>query len=850
MSRRDRMRCLLGLAVASLCLASASSALAGAKAIIAQNGELKVTVVVGPAASERTRKAAANLASYLSRMTGDKCAVQEGDGRSGLAVGTPTDFSTLKLDSPQIGKDPTARENYLLRSHEQGVWLIGATELAVEHAVWDALHSLGYRQFFPGETWEVIPGAKELVLTVDRLEQPDYHARRIWYGFGAAPWAKEEYLDWCAKNRAVSGIEINSGHAYDGILRRHEKEFAAHPEYLALVNGERGGARAKKFCIANAGLRDLVVQDTLKQFADNPTRDCVSLDPSDGGGWCECEECRKLGSVSDRALTLANQAAEAVEQKYPGRFVAMYAYNEHSPPPSIRVHPRVVINVATSFIKGGYTVEQLLEGWRKQGATLGIREYYSVHTWDRDLPGASRGSNLQRLAETIPQFHAPGARFLSAESSDNWGCNGLGYWLAARMLWDVKEAERVAELQQDFLSKAFGPAKKPMEEFYRLIDGSQRSLLSDDLVGRMYRQLAEARRQADSVAIRRRIDDLIVYTRYVDLWLDYESSQGDHRQAAYEQLIKHAYHIRNTSMIHTLALVRDLANRDKAVTLPAEAADYRHPERNPWMAAAGSEKPFENAEIEKLLASGIERRNLLDFTPVSFSDELVPATALKLPPVAKRGNHGIYLRGVRNFFTWLAPRGEATKAQPAEIKLKATGGLIYNTRGPAKIDLYPAAEVEGKAVAQAEVSPNKTEQDIMLRSSFAGLHRLEISDRGAGTRVDWLSELPATILSSPQSPAQLYGRWELIFYVPRGTPTIGLYANGPGKLLDAEGKLAFEFPAKPGYYAIPVPQGQDGRLWRFAHSAGQRLLMTVPPCLARDDKELLLPAEVVQRDAK
>jgi hypothetical protein len=389
-----------------------------------------------------------------------------------------------------------------------------------------------------------------------------------------------------------------------------------------------------------------------------------------------------------------------------------------------------------------------------------------------------------------------------------------------------------------------------MEEFYRLIDGSQRSLLSDDLVGRMYRQLAEARGLAESSAVRRRIDDLIRYTRYVDLWLDYEPAQGDHRQAAYEQLIKHAYRIRNTSMIHTLALVRDLDNRDKAVTLRAEAADYRHPERNPWMAAAGSERPFANAEIEELLTSGIERRKLLDFTPVSFSDELVPATALRLPPVAKRGNHGIYLRGVRNVFTWIEPRGAAAKAQPAEVKLKVTGGLIYNTRGPAKIDLYPSAEVEGKSVAQAEVPPNKTEQEITLRSSFPGLHRLEIGDRGAGTRVEWLSKLPATIISSAQSPAHLYGRWELMFYVPRGTPTIGLYANGPGKLLDAEGKLAFEFPTRAGYYAIPVPVGQDGRLWRFAHSAGQRLLMTVPPCLARDEKELLLPAEVVQRDAE
>ena len=63
------------------------------------------------------------------------------------------------------------------------------------------------------------------------------------------------------------------------------------------------------------------------------------------------------------------------------------SYNYHSPPPSIKVHPNVVVSVATAFIKGGLTVDEITDGWAKQGATLGVREYYSVNTWDRDQPG-------------------------------------------------------------------------------------------------------------------------------------------------------------------------------------------------------------------------------------------------------------------------------------------------------------------------------------------------------------------------------------------------------------------------------------------------------------------------------
>ena len=81
---------------------------------------------------------------------------------------------------------------------------------------------------------------------------------------------------------------------------------------------------------------------------------------------------------------------------------------------TIKVHPRVVINVATAYIQGGFSVDQLMTGWQKQGASVGVREYYGVNVWDRDLPGKGRGANLTYLQQTIPHFHDNGARFMSA----------------------------------------------------------------------------------------------------------------------------------------------------------------------------------------------------------------------------------------------------------------------------------------------------------------------------------------------------------------------------------------------------------------------------------------------------
>ena len=447
---------------------------------ISAEGKAVLPIVVADTATDRVTQAAKTLAEYLGRISGGEFRVEKGNGQTGIALGVAGSFPKLSLPPIGKGNDPTTNEDYLLRSHAKGMYLIGATEQAVEHAVWDLLYRLGHRQFFPGDTWEVIPKNPTLSIAVDRLEHPSYYSRRIWYGYGAWDYNARPYAEWCARNRATGGIVLHTGHAYDGIVARNKQAFAAHPEYKGLVAGER---KSHQFCISNPGLRKLVVEDALRQIASKADSQSISLEPADGGGWCECDKCRAMGRVSDRALTLANDVAEALTKKYGDKFVGMYAYNEHSPPPTIQAHPRVIISVATAFVRGGFTVDQLLAGWSKQGATLGIREYYSVNTWDRDLPGAARGSNLSYLKTTIPHFHALGARFLSAESSDNWGCNGPGYHLAARMMWDVKEAKRTDDLVADFLEKCFGQAKEPMAAFYRLIDGSKKPLLSDDLIG-------------------------------------------------------------------------------------------------------------------------------------------------------------------------------------------------------------------------------------------------------------------------------------------------------------------------------------------------------------------------------
>jgi hypothetical protein len=527
------------------------------------------------------------------------------------------------------------------------------------------------------------------------------------------------------------------------------------------VGGERRTSGGDvKFCISNPGLRQLVVAHAQREMRARPGRDSISMDPSDGGNWCECEPCAEMGSVSDRVLALANEVAVAINKLGLGsKYVGILAYNEHSPPPSIQVHPNVIVTATAGFIRGGYTLDQVIRGWQARGAVMGVYDYFSVMPWDWDMPGRARAARPSYMAETIARFHGMNVRFHDAESSDNWGPNGLGYYVASRILWDLQEAERFDEIVDDFLQRAFGPAREALATFYRLIDGAHPPLLSQNLVGRMYRSLAEGRRlAAGDPGILGRIEDLTLYTRYVELKLNRDEFGA----------LRHAHRIRDRGMVHFKGMWpwRESAHRVELETIPAE-----------WL----EEACYEAAEVMAMVDAGIAANPVVEFTPVAFSEDLVPATPLELPEV-ELGNLGHLYQGYGrqggfNSYTWME--------EPGAVTLKVTGGLIphYRDRGHVKISLFSPQEVTLEPVAHDEsVPPDGVEREVTLRTPYSGLHRLELRDGGDASRVLWQDGQPMTLPCSPEAPPPVYGTWSLYFYVPKGTPAVAGYTSSTGRL--------------------------------------------------------------------
>ena len=804
---------------------------------LSRDSVASIPIVISAHASAGVLEFADELARYLGKMSGGKFVIETGNGNRGIVVGQSADFASLPFELV-FESGAFHREDYVLRSHSNGLYLLGASDLAVSHAIWDLLYRLGHRQFFPGPTWEVVPEAQDLKLAVNANESPDFYSRRIWYNWGLWGYNNQPYQQWCVRNRATQGFRLNSGHAYDSVLAANGDAFAAHPEYLAEIDGKRrieGGDI--KFCISNPGLRKLVVEHTVRTVKASPDLDSVSMDPSDGGNWCTCDACRQLGSPSDRALMLANEVAQAINRIGLGdKYVGMYAYNEHSPPPKVKADPHVIISVTTAFLRGGFTFDQIIEGWQAQGATTGVYDYLSVVAWDWNLPRGGKAGRIAEVQSSLPRFHQQGARFYDAESGDCWGPCGLGYFLAGRLMWNVDEAEQTDAIVDDFLERAFGTSKEPMREFYRLInqDGNRRP--SADMVGRMYRALDDARKATSDRNVHARLDDLILYTRHAELYYGFAAGQK-----TVEDVARHAYRIRKTMMIHSYGLLSRLVGQQAALA-----------DGQAWK----SEAPITSAEIEVILREGIANNEPVDpgFKSVAFSSDLVPATPLNLPAV-NPGSWPDSPQDRQRYFIWL---DEETKQLSVQVRV----AKVWANRMP-KLSLYSPQEVKIEPIATDEsYLPDGVERTLKLSTPYQGLHRVETIDGGDHTFIKWPEGMPVTVESGIDTSSvteHFRGGWSLYFYVPKGTKTVGGWASRianwapriSGKLLDGSGREVFDFStAEEGWFNVPVPEGEDRKLWKFENSQGQRLLMTVPPYLARTSERLLLPAEVVEKDSR
>ncbi len=837
-SETGRLFAVLVASTLACALPAAGAAEPETGLLLARDGRAALPVVISPKASPTVKQVAEELAAILKRMTGAAFEVAAGDGARGIVLGTLEQFPTPGLARDmEIRGGIDGREAYAVRTEPQRLLLLGATDLGASHAAFRFLETQGCRWLFPAPEWTVIPATPLLRVRVDASGRPAYLSRRIWYGWGFFDKASvEDYRAWSRHNRMAASLQVHAGHAWEAIIAHNRKVFEAHPEYLALVrDGKTGTAERKgeKFCLANQDVRKLVVDQSLVHFEKNPAADMVSVEPSDGGGHCQCDACAKLGTVSDGVFGMANEVAKAVAEKHPGKWVGLLAYNEHSEPPAFELEPNVYVQLTTAFTVGRYTFDELAALWPKKCRHMGFYDYFSVFAWDHDTFPGGGGADVAALAGKIRRFAALRATSLDAESGNNWGLHGRGYVVANRLMWDPMAD--VETILADFYDKAFGPAAAPMRRYYERVDPGSKPLWSEHLLALAFRDVEEAARlAADRPDVLARIDHLKIFLRSVQLrWRFDRSRDKAERKRLALALLTHVHRTRRTYMNHWEAIRQSWT--------PALAKEFGEPSWNalekgdhPWAV----ETPVLREEIEKGFREGLAAFQPQSVTEASFSDDLVPVV---IPGAKEAPTRHHYQGGLRY---WLYSVG----GEP--VAATVTTGTIawYRNRADAR---YAFRDAGGKTLAEGRLTLDGNPHPLKADVPGPGLYALDFDDTKAGWRIEVEAGRPASIALRRDRAVEHLGHMPATyFYVPKGTRELGYYwSGGPHTVRGPDGAAVRKVETSGAFVTVPVPEGADGKPWHFTELAlGHLWFFNVPNVLAASPGALLVPREVAARD--
>ncbi len=163
------------------------------------------------------------------------------------------------------------------------------------------------------------------------------------------------------------GLKLDFNHHNLGYWLPPERYYDQHPEWYALIDGQRTQVtdhRQLCICTSNEEAVDTLLRNVLAFLRANPAVGIVGVIQEDGIGMCQCDRCVRgdpdpkdafrpykgnstpAGENSSKSLRLArlvNAVARAVGKEFPGRWVGHAAYNDvRWPPRGVTMEPNVV----------------------------------------------------------------------------------------------------------------------------------------------------------------------------------------------------------------------------------------------------------------------------------------------------------------------------------------------------------------------------------------------------------------------------------------------------------------------------------------------------------------------------
>ena len=474
-SRRNFVRSIAGGSLLSL---AEIGALGRDSIPLIVPGKRPGSIFLSPDASLSEKWAAEQLSLHLETMTGVRLPIVSGEKipeSPAVAVGRSTFTDKYRLGIPE-------GESCLLKTEGETLILAGGRQRGTMYGVFCFLEKLGCR-WFTGDVAR-IPQTRGLsVPPLDEISRPAFEYREVFF-------TEAQGKEWSARNRlnghfhhldeSVGGkiSYMPFAHSFYDLIRPGEY-FGTHPEYFALVAGQRRRQNAQ-LCLTNADIVDLATDRVRKWLTEHPDVSIASVAQNDGPGWCECDPCQQVvrsegGAVSGVLLRFVNQIAQRIAQSHPEKTIDTLAYQRSADPPAaVRPLPNVQIRLCPidacqvhSYQTCVYNrrFQEQLSQWARIAPRLWLWQY-SINFSHYLLPFP----NEEELITDIRQFKRAGVSGIFVEGAVSDGGGGenaeLRSYLAARLLWNP-EAGVNTEIR-GFLNAVYGPAAQLMWRYYVL----------------------------------------------------------------------------------------------------------------------------------------------------------------------------------------------------------------------------------------------------------------------------------------------------------------------------------------------------------------------------------------------
>lgn len=445
-------------------------------------------VVISEDALAVQTEAAKELSHYVGEITGKELPIIPWSEYAKEAPAGLSFFVGESAAGKAMGETltPWKTEEWLLKTLPNGIAMAGHDEEGSPWSTTTAAGSmlavytllddhLGVHWFWPGEFGEEVPHRPDAVLPeLDFRKTTAFEIRSVSLGYSSIYHTQtftEESRKWARRNRLGWVRSAVFGHSwFDAFNLRTDESFKAHPEWFALVNGKR---RPPQMCTTNPEVIDRMVEHVL-----NGKQDIMHISPSDGGGFCECENCRALDvpdilsydgktvQLSDRIFTYANEIARRVREKNPDKGCGMFAYTFYNKPP-VKIE-KLEPNLYLSFVyqsAGHRDPENLRQwresvaGWHKLGAKMVVREGWGNHYY-HDM----HFLHHQQIIDNLAEAHRLGFVAAYGEGSKNFSAMAPNYWALTRMMWDPTRDP--SKVMSDYYESAYGPVASEMAAFF------------------------------------------------------------------------------------------------------------------------------------------------------------------------------------------------------------------------------------------------------------------------------------------------------------------------------------------------------------------------------------------------